>query len=194
MAGNTVCFRILRGFFMYARCKGHQMWLELGIQQARADSTKLLCILTPASVANHHGDFLNTDQSLTATVLGISVSFSEGWLLSQVVLWYHQPALPIRQIYLLKPTYSTTQITNYLTFVTFLYSALLDTYHLSMMTFSRWSTPFVTEQLTAEHLSKPHISKTSKDYIHCEQQNKKLMLVICSFLFSDYAYVYAQVL
>lgn len=69
-------------------------------------------IPTPASVVNSHSDFLNTHQSLTATILGILVSFSEGWLVFQVVL-YHQPAVPYQPNTppkMLKPNSSMTQI------------------------------------------------------------------------------------
>lgn len=57
---------------------------------------------------NSHGDFLNTHTSLTATVPGILVSFSEGWLVSQVVSWYCQPAVPYQPntpLKRLKPNY-----------------------------------------------------------------------------------------
>lgn len=158
------------------------------------DSTKMSSIPTPASVANSHSDFLNIHQSLTATVLGILVSFSEGWLVFQVVL-YHQPAVPYQPNTppkRLKPNSSMTQITLFLPL--FLHSALLDPCHLYMMTLSRWSTPFVIKQLVAEHLSKPCIAKTYEDYIPVGQQGKKLMLVLNSFLFSDFACVYVQVL
>jgi len=62
------------------------------------------------------------------------------------------------------------------------------------MTSSRWSTPFVINQLLAKHLSKLHTAKTYEDYMHAEQQDKKLMLVLHPFLFSDFACVHVQVL